>query len=82
MCSSDLGEVFTDHLNPHSRQTSTGYLEPALADADDDRPVQFLRMGYFVRDRDAEQGGMPVFNRAVTLKDSWARVLRNRRENE
>ena len=76
------GEVFTDHLNPHSRQTSTGYLEPALADADDDRPVQFLRMGYFVRDRDAEQGGMPVFNRAVTLKDSWARVLRNRRENE
>ena len=77
------GKEFVDYLNPQSLQICHGYLEPALADTMPREPVQFLRMGYFVLDPQASNGATtPIFNRAVTLKDSWARVVRNRRENE
>jgi glutaminyl-tRNA synthetase len=59
-----------------------GYLEPAVAEEVPSQPVQFLRMGYFARDARLSTPERPVFNRAVTLKDSWARVVRNKRENE
>ena len=62
---------FLKTLNPDSLTIVTGAkLEPSLASAGTDEPVQFLRKGYYVRDTHAE--GL-VFNRTVTLKDGWAR---------
>src|SRR5262249_61970098 len=48
-------------------------LEPALAAANSDDPVQFERQGYFCRDPDSAPGRL-VFNRTVGLRDTWARV--------
>jgi len=48
-------------------------LEPALADAKPGDRVQFERLGYFVADDDSTTGHL-VFNRTVTLKDTWARI--------
>ncbi len=73
---------FTDGLNPQSRTVLQGVIEPALAEAAPENPVQFLRLGYYVNDARDSSPDRLVFNRAVTLKDSWARVVRNRRENE
>ena len=53
--------------------TVTGYLEPSLADVEIGKPFQFERVGYFCADRDSTTERM-VFNRTVTLKDSWAKV--------
>jgi len=61
-----------DYLNPDSLQTLTHCkLEPSLANADLDTHYQFERMGYFVKDSKA---GEPVFNRTVTLRDTWAKI--------
>ncbi|MBL8440673.1 MAG: hypothetical protein JNK96_05590, partial [Betaproteobacteria bacterium] len=49
----------------------TVQLEPALKDALPEQRFQFERHGYFVADRVDSREGAPVFNRAVTLKDSW-----------
>lgn len=78
----DEGEDFTVALNPRSLRTTRGYVEPALAELPVGEAVQFLRIGYFCKDRKYCTADNLVFNRAVTLKDSWARVLRNKRENE
>ena len=80
----EVGKEFTDYINPDSLSTTVGYVEPALGEALPTFPVQFLRMGYYVYDPEASRRGKTpiVFNRAVTLKDSWARVVRNKRENE
>jgi glutaminyl-tRNA synthetase len=48
-------------------------LEPSLAGLPAGARVQFERLGYFAVDRDAT-AGRPVFNRIVTLRDTWARV--------
>jgi glutaminyl-tRNA synthetase len=62
---------FKDYINPDSLQTIvTVYAEPALKNATFDERYQFLRKGYFTLDKDTSQSGM-VFNRTVTLKDSW-----------
>ncbi|MEX2443095.1 MAG: glutamine--tRNA ligase/YqeY domain fusion protein [Alkalispirochaeta sp.] len=74
-------EDFTDFLNSESLTIRRGFLQPAVAEALPKEPVQFLRLGYFCYDSVVSSAEMPVFNRAVTLKDSWARVVRNRREN-
>jgi glutaminyl-tRNA synthetase len=50
----------------------TAQCEPGLAGAAPEQRFQFERHGYFVADRVDSQPGAPVFNRAVTLKDSWA----------
>ncbi len=76
------GEDFTVAVSPDSLTVKEGYIEPALADRESDSAVQFLRTGYFRRDEKYSRPDRPVFNRAVTLKDSWARVVRNKRENE
>ncbi len=65
---------FLDDLNPDSVTTLTAQLEPALRDARADDCFQFERHGYFVADRRDSQAGTPVFNRTVTLKDSWAKA--------
>jgi len=71
----DLERNFLDDLNPDSRQTLTAQLEPSLRDAQAEERFQFERHGYFVADRVDSQPGKPVFNRAVTLKDSWGKAV-------
>ena len=67
------GDVMAD-LNPASMEVLAGcLLEPALAAAPVGEAVQFERLGYFCRDRDSS-GGVPVFNRTVGLRDTWAKV--------
>jgi glutaminyl-tRNA synthetase len=68
------GGEFTDHLNPESLLTLTRcYLEPNLNDAEPGAFFQFEREGYFCADPD-QSHGLPVFNRTVTLRDSWAKI--------
>jgi glutaminyl-tRNA synthetase len=72
----DDGREFTDYLNPASLEVVRGArVEPALADAAPGTRVQFERLGYFCADPDGAPGA-PVWNRAVTLRDTWAKVSR------
>ncbi len=75
--SPDPGEGDRDpltDLNPDSLERLVDCkVEPALADAEPGARFQFERLGYFCVDPDS-RGGTPVFNRTVTLKDSWARI--------
>ncbi len=64
---------FLDDLNPDSVQTIEAWLEPSLRYARPEERFQFERHGYFVADRIDSAEGTPVFNRTVTLKDSWAK---------
>ncbi len=66
------GDLFAD-LNPVSEVMVRGFVEPALADALPGETVQFERLGYFCPDPDSAPGAL-VFNRALTLKDTWAKV--------
>ncbi|HSD16937.1 MAG TPA: glutamine--tRNA ligase/YqeY domain fusion protein [Thermomonas sp.] len=68
----DDGKTYRDHLNPASRKVVTGYVEPAAADCAPEQGFQFERLGYFVADRYDHAAGTPVFNRSVTLRDTWA----------
>jgi glutaminyl-tRNA synthetase len=68
------GKDFLQSLNPNSLKVVTAYVEPSLAAAQADQKVPFERFGYFVADRAGHvAGAKPVFNRAVGLKDSWAK---------
>ena len=67
------GVEFTDLLNPGSMRVVTAQVEPALAEFPAGARVQFERLGYFCVDPDSKPGA-PVFNRTVTLKDSWAKI--------
>ncbi len=62
-----------DDLNPNSKAIITAYLEPSLKDANPEDRFQFERHGYFVADRIDSKAGIPVFNRTVTLRDSWSK---------
>ncbi len=66
------GKTYKDHLNPDSRRTLRGWLEPAAAEAAPETSFQFERLGYFVADRHDHSPQAPVFNRSVTLRDTWA----------
>jgi glutaminyl-tRNA synthetase len=66
------GEGFAADLNPHSLETVAARLEPALAEAKVERPVQFERNGYFCLDKDSVPGRL-VFNRTIGLRDTWAK---------
>ena len=66
------GKTYRDYLNPASRKVVTGYVEPAAADCAPEQGFQFERLGYFVADRYDHVAGTPVFNRSVTLRDTWA----------
>ena len=64
---------FKDYINPDSLYiVPNAYIEPALADALPEERYQFLRLGYFCLDKDSTPEKL-VFNRTVTLKDSWAK---------
>ena len=66
---------YIDVLNPASLEVLTGCkVEPALAEATPDQLLQFLRQGYFCRDSVDGRGDRLVFNRAVTLRDTWAKI--------
>jgi len=65
---------FLDDLNPESLTVLREIpVEPALREAEAEQSFQFERVGYFVADRRDSEPGRPVFNRSVTLRDSWAK---------
>ena len=70
----ELERDFLTDINPDSRRSLIAYLEPILKDARPEEHFQFERHGYFVADRIDSKPGSPVFNRTVTLKDSWAKA--------
>ena len=67
------GKDYKNSLNPHSKEILSAYLEPSLNDALPEELFQFERNGYFIADRVESKPGRPVFNRAVTLRDSWGK---------
>ena len=64
---------FLQDLNPASKKLIHAYCEPALKDAKPEERFQFERHGYFCADRSDSRAGAPVFNRTVTLRDSWGK---------
>ncbi|WP_292996229.1 glutamine--tRNA ligase/YqeY domain fusion protein [Nitrosomonas sp.] len=61
-------------LNPGSKEIITAYVEQSLCDAQPEQSFQFERNGYFIADHIDMKSDQPVFNRAVTLRDSWGKV--------
>jgi len=73
------GGSFTDNLNPHSLEViRDAQAEPSLSESSVGAIVQFERLGYFCVDPDSKPGAL-VFNRTVSLKDTWARIARGDR---
>jgi glutaminyl-tRNA synthetase len=72
----DAGEQdFKTFLNPASLQVLAGcQLEPALRTLEPGTVLQFERLGYFVADMIEHGSARPVYNRIVTLRDSWAKL--------
>jgi glutaminyl-tRNA synthetase len=66
-------EDFMKVVNPKSLEVVTARLEPSLAGAKPDERYQFERLGYFALDAKDSAPGKLVFNRAITLKDTWAK---------
>jgi glutaminyl-tRNA synthetase len=67
------GKTYRDYLNPDSRRVVRGWVEPVAAQAQPEQSLQFERLGYFVADRRDHRSDAPVFNRTVTLRDTWAK---------
>ncbi len=69
------GQDYTAHLNPDSLLTLTHcILEPALGETAEGEHFQFEREGYFCKDQMVTTDSSPIFNRTVTLRDSWAKI--------
>lgn len=67
---------FKDYINPDSLHViKSAFAEPALKNARFNDRYQFLRKGYFTLDKDTSEEGM-IFNRTVTLKDTWAKEIK------
>jgi glutaminyl-tRNA synthetase len=69
----DASGDFKSFINPHSLEVVTAKCEPALAEARPEKPYQFERLGYFTLDPDST-ATKQVWNRTVTLKDTWAKM--------
>ena len=69
----DAGEGFLSNLNPQSLEKISGFIESGMAGAPIGSHCQFERQGYFCADPDSANGTM-VFNRSVSLKDSWSKI--------
>jgi glutaminyl-tRNA synthetase len=70
------GRDFKSVLNPHSLEVITAKLEPSLSGASAEHRYQFERIGYFTLDKDSSlptHHSSFVFNRTITLKDTWAK---------
>jgi glutaminyl-tRNA synthetase len=75
------GKDFKDYLNPHSLETLTACkTEPSVAEAKPGSRYQFLRQGYFCVDPDSSSDNL-VFNRTVTLRDTWAKIQRKQQRS-
>jgi glutaminyl-tRNA synthetase len=73
------GKDFLSNLNPESLVVTTGCrVEPGLASTKAGDLVQFERLGYFAGDPDGAPGRL-VFNRAVSLRDTWAKIEKKTR---
>ncbi len=68
------GKDFTDFLNPDSLTVADARIEPAAAEAEAGTRFQFERLGYFFADPVDSKPGEPVFNRIVSLRDTWAKI--------
>jgi len=68
---------FKSFVNPNSLEVVNAKCEPSLADADSTVRYQFERLGYFALDPDSKPGHL-VFNRTITLKDTWAKDGKSR----
>jgi len=68
----DKEKDFLEFVNPNSLETITGYVEPSLKNATTLQHFQFQRIGYFCADQSTSVE-KPVFNRTVTLRDSWSK---------
>lgn len=75
----DKEKDYKEYLNPESLQVVQAKIEPGLAVGQGDR-FQFERKGYFVVDQDST-AEKPVFNRIVTLRDSWAKMVKKNKAN-
>lgn len=64
---------FMEYVNPKSLEVVHGYGEPSLKEAKPEDKFQFQRLGYFVADRKDFSKESMVFNRTVTLRDTWAK---------
>ena len=63
---------FLDHINPDSLQiVAQAWIEPSLLEVSPEQNIQFEREGYFVADRYDHSADTPVFNRTISLRDSW-----------
>jgi glutaminyl-tRNA synthetase len=75
------GGSFTDNINPESLQVLKGAkLEPSLKDAEPRESFQFMRQGYFCVDSEDSKTGALVFNRTISLVDTWAKLQKQRRK--
>jgi len=80
---SEEGKTFMDFLNPDSLKILRGcMLEPSLKKAEPGRVYQFERIGYFCADSKDSTPGQPVFNRTVTLRDTWAKIEKRFKEQK
>lgn len=78
----DEDEDFKANLNPNSQEILTNcWVEPSLAKVQPGNGYQFLRQGYFCVDPDTADGH-PVFNRIVSLKDTWAKIQKKAGRNK
>jgi glutaminyl-tRNA synthetase len=64
---------FLADINPKARQTTIAFCEPSLENVRPEERFQFERHGYFIADVKDSTPGAPVFNRSVTLRDSWGK---------
>jgi glutaminyl-tRNA synthetase len=77
------GQDFVDNLNPDSLQVLRNCkIEPSLAALQPEDRVQFERVGYFCADRYDHRADRPVFNRTVSLRDSWAKIEKRQQEKQ
>jgi glutaminyl-tRNA synthetase len=70
----DAGADFRSSINPNSLEVLTAKLEPSLAEARPELRYQFERLAYFALDQDSRPGKL-IFNRTITLRDSWAKEV-------
>jgi len=67
------GKTYADHINRSAKRVVQAWIEPAAAAAQREHGLQFERLGYFVADLRDHADAKPVFNRTVTLRDSYAK---------
>jgi glutaminyl-tRNA synthetase len=71
------GKDFSEFINPNSLEILRNCpVEPSLSKTEPGSRYQFERLGYFCVDARDSEGGAPVFNRTVTLRDTWAKILK------